>query len=146
MNRCALLQHDQRLHGRGPFSTRKAAAAAHVRAQAALQRDSSRRNKGLILSVCIAALGHLALVLPAMGVWISGHIDEDRTGSIRAVALNQRDWEQNRRLNLPPATQPDRRKDPERLKKEQDPDLRGQVVKLPKHALSERPERADHLA
>jgi TonB family protein len=113
-------------------------------------RDDERRRRlfGLLLTAAIAGLAHVALVLPALSFWLLHPSDSEVSKTqVRMVSLGKAAWEQNRKIDLEPAREPERKApdEPERQVDPEDEPPPGQLVSLPR-SRDERPEHADYVA
>lgn len=100
-----------------------------------------------MLTAIVAALAHVAVLLPALGYWMGSRGGEVTRTEVRTVALPKGVWQQNRtgpkleHKDAPP--RPEERKEKKREEEERMPE--GQLVSLPR-SRDEAPEKADYVA
>lgn len=112
-------------------------------------RDEERRRRqvGLVLTAIVAALAHVAVLLPAFNYWMKAGGGEVQRTDVRMVSLPSRAWQQNRATHKLEHQQEELAPAEER-KRERDDDERPpaeQLVSLPR-SNDEAPEHADYVA
>lgn len=127
-------------------------ARAKLRARASTARgvrdeERRRRQVGLVLTAIVAALAHVAVLLPALSYWFGAGRGEATKTEVRMVSLPKGAWQQNPQG---PALEHQEQEAPPEPRKEREPDDEermpaGQLVSLPR-SRDEAPEHADYAA
>lgn len=112
-------------------------------------RDEERRRRsvGLVLTGIVAALAHVAVLLPLFTAWMNAKGADLQKTDVRMVSLPGRAWQENRvahKLEHQEQEAPEREK-ARREDDERDRPPPGQLVSLPR-SNDEAPEHADYVA